>query len=134
LRGSSRRVAKVAGLVGGNPGIACANAASDPMQKSMKGRRNDRMGWFSRTENKEESARSTQFRNQTSDGRSPVNLSLFAAPNVVVDNFLCAAISELDRQLHAVNFGYSALTKLKMRDMIANREFTDIRNMGRDRR
>ena len=56
-------------------------------------------------------------------------LSCLAALHVVVDYFLYAATVEIDRQLCVVNFGHGALTKLRMRDVIANGERADIRNV-----
>src|SRR5213079_1255789 len=58
--------------------------------------------------------------------------SLFATLHVVVDYLFCAATCEVDRQLRVVNFGHGAITKLRMRDVIANCERTDVRNVACD--
>jgi hypothetical protein len=62
----------------------------------------------------------------------PSSLSCCAPFHVAVDNLLCAATRELDHQLRSVNLGHGSPAELRMRDVVANGECADIRNVGRN--
>ena len=78
-------------------------------------------------------SRPKEFREAAQPNRRPGSLSRFVPFDVVVDDLLCAATRESDRQLRVVNLGHGAVTELRMRDVIANGECTDVCNVSCDR-